>query len=199
MAGKIWKEYVHRHLQQLEASSEDTGTSAVSSDTGDTPALIESEPLTWCRSVERCLAYTFESYCKLLITTAVHRTQAANKTVLTASEIRDSINTVFKLPGDIDSAPAKDPNHDLERCLSLYRGYLAWYSRLGHRIYKANRRRRLNLSCERMMWRMFATPHSRNGEHGGTEAPTADDLEKYAYAPPTHKTLEVPLNQVFGI
>ncbi|GFE53469.1 hypothetical protein BaOVIS_008730 [Babesia ovis] len=198
MGNKIWKEYVRKQLQELEASSEEVQTKPIPRDTEEDSALIESEPLTWCRSVERCIAYTFESYCKLVITTALMRAQAGNTTVLTVSNIKETIDKIFRPVKDATNTSKTDRKHNIDRCVHRYRYYLKWYRQLGHLIYRRKLRYKGNLSCTRSFDRTLVrfVKHKRTGVV--TFIATEKQLEKYAHIPPQHKSHHVSLNQVFG-
>ncbi|GIX61293.1 alanine--tRNA ligase [Babesia caballi] len=183
MGGKIWKDFVHWHLEQVEVAAEAQDSPEAAHKAGDILELLDPEALTRCRTVDRCLAYTFESYCKLVVSAALQRAQAANAEVVTPYDVLESATRLFRLPDDMDVDAEEYYPHDLERCVCLYRRYLVWYREAGHRIY--GRRQRGNLSCQR--W----APAVR-------KAAVEVDSEKFAYVPPLYKIAQVPLSEVFG-
>ncbi|CDR97320.1 hypothetical protein, conserved [Babesia bigemina] len=199
MSNQILKDYVRWHLEQVEASAplgDCDGPPQLSEDISD---MIESDSVSWCRSVDRCLAYTFESYCKLVLSTAMQRAHASHSNEVTAESVRQSVQALFRLPQQDIATPEVGDHHDVERCLCLYRGYATWYQRVGHRIYGVARQRMSNLSLHRLQSRAGAA--YANQAHAARKATTRSaeaGLEgRYAYSAPQHKTAEIPLSQVF--
>ncbi|GBE58659.1 non-ribosomal peptide synthetase, putative [Babesia ovata] len=191
MSNRVLKDYVRLHLQQVEAAD------AVANTVGNFPALNENqakipkEPVAWCRSLERCLAYTFESYCKLVLSTAMQRAHASHSTEITHEIVEQTIDLLFPLP-HTDIATSKDKRpHDFERCLRRYREYFAWYQRQGHHIYNTTGKRMSNLSLHRLQWRLRAAAANH-----ATDAQEAVE-GRYVYSAPQHTTPHIPLDQVF--
>ncbi|EDO08435.1 hypothetical protein BBOV_III008770 [Babesia bovis T2Bo] len=200
MGSKIWKDYVHRHLRELEASSADNENDSPFVDSAQKPNTGVSEPLSWCRSLERSIAYTFESYCKIVVTTAIKRAHAKDTSDLDASGIKDTITTLFPSPPSAESSMDNDA-HDIHRCADRFRGYLRWYRNIGHRIYNQEDCGRTNTSCHRKIKQRVKYKYKYKGksQRDANLVSKALDLQRYAFVRPYHRSRELALNDVFDI
>lgn len=192
MSSKIWKEYVHHRIELLEGTSdkapEAEDTNRESEELSD---LLEVEQQSWCQTVDRCIAYTFESYCKLVLCGALQHTNTSKALVVTPESIKSSIKQLFNL-----SPESPGPPHDCERCFGCYDRHVQWYNRIGHRIYDLPGRCRRNLSYSRhKVVPCKLRPLDSMNEDVGT---TTVDLSKYEYVAPLHKSAAISLNQVFS-
>lgn len=190
MSSKVWKEYVHMYLEAFEGEQKPAHEkSEPARDTEAMGDILKQETRSWCPTLDRCMAYTFESYCKLVFTRALQYANTSNTSVLTENHIRQASSRLFN--------PSREQNverHDTETCATAYRNYLSWYNRFGYRIYERPFFSRRNLSCGRAR-----VPYQgRRNSMGKTKLDRITvDLGKYESVAPNHRAVDVSLNMVF--
>ncbi|KAK1445079.1 hypothetical protein BgAZ_109850 [Babesia gibsoni] len=191
MSRRIWKEYVHRHIETVEGSlkpiTEDPETKI---ELGGLTDDLEAEAQSWCPTFDRCMAYTFEYYCKLVFGRALQYAHTKNEYTVTPDHIRECAKQLFNT-----SESSNVSSHDCGRCVSLYQNYASWNRRTGYRIYGKPYYNSRNLSFKRSRNRML---HSQNNDNRAEKELVSIDLGKYEHIAPKHKTLKLSLDKVFS-